>query len=90
MKAKKIFLFLLAVQLILCLSFPVAASEYDVSFAMEGQPSIAVSGEALEITISITENKGFLVAVGGVLTFDSNVLEYVGCSDEDSEFGGGF
>ena len=40
MKAKKIFLFLLAVQLILCLSFPVAASEFDVSFAMEGKPSI--------------------------------------------------
>ena len=88
MKAKKIFLFLLAVQLILCLSFPVAASEYDVSFAMEGQPSIAVSGEALEITISVTENKGFLLAVGGVLTFDSNVLEYAGCSDEGSEFAG--
>ncbi len=87
MKAKKIFLFLLAVQLILCLSFPVAASEYDVSFAMEGKPSIVSSGETLEIEISVSENKGFLYA-GAILNFDSNVLEYAGCSVEDSEFTG--
>ena len=87
MKAKKIFLFLLAVQLILCLSFPVAASEYDVSFAMEGKPSIVSSGETLEIEISISENKGFLYA-GAILNFDSNVLEYAGYSVEGSEFTG--
>ena len=87
MKAKKIFLFLLAVQLILCLSFPVAASEYDVSFAMEGKPSIVSSGETLEIEVSISENNGFLYA-GAILNFDSNVLEYAGYSVEGSEFTG--
>ena len=87
MKAKKIFLFLLAVQLILCLSFPVAASEYDVSFAMEGKPSIVSSGETLEVVVSVPENKGFLYAEA-TFTFDSDVLTLTGTSVEDSEFTG--
>jgi len=87
MKAKKIFLFLLAVQLILCLSFPVAASEFDVSFAMEGKPSIVSSGETLEVVISIPENKGFLYA-DATFTYDSEKLTLTGTSIEDSAFTG--
>ena len=87
MKAKKIFLFLLAVQLILCLSFPVAASEFDVSFAMEGKPSIVSSGETLDVVVSISENKGFLYA-DATFTYDSDVLTLTGTSVEDSEFTG--
>ena len=83
MKAKKIFLFLLAV--ILCLSFPVSASEYDVSYAMEGEPSIVASGETFKVALSMPANKGFLYAAVDMI-FDPNVVTYTGNCTESGTF----
>ncbi|MBR4034769.1 MAG: hypothetical protein IKJ04_08165, partial [Clostridia bacterium] len=91
MKRKIIILPLVSIALILlCLFLTVAASDsndvsYDVSYTMEGKPSIVGSGETFEVVVSIAENKGFLNAAVKV-TYDSSLLTFVGSSTEESVF----
>ncbi|MBQ9112394.1 MAG: hypothetical protein IJY08_02325, partial [Clostridia bacterium] len=86
MKSRKLLVLLFIVQLVLCLSFTVSASEYDVAYTMEGSPSIVGDGERFTVAVSISDNKGFLSSIAEV-TYDANAISYIEYSSADSAFG---
>lgn len=78
MKSKKGLLLLFIVQLILVLSLGVSAADAapasDVAFTVEA-PSAVKAGDTFKVTVSISENKGFALAIPK-LTYDPDVLTF--------------
>lgn len=78
MKSKKGLLLLFIVQLILVLSLGVSAADAapasNVSFTVEA-PSAVKAGETFTVTVSISDNKGFALAIPK-LTYDADVLTF--------------
>lgn len=90
MKSKKILSLLFIIQLILCLSFTVFASEptdaSDLSYTVEYENSAVISGDTFKVYIRIAENTGFLNSIVH-LRYDPDVLTYVDASTADNAYG---
>jgi flagellar basal body-associated protein FliL len=88
MKSKKGLLLLFIVQLILVLSLSVSAADAapasDVTFTAEAS-SVVKAGETFTVTITVSDNKGFALAMPK-LAYNADVVEFVSASEEGSAF----
>lgn len=89
MKSKKGLLLLFIVQLILVLSLGVSAAEAapanDAVFTAEA-PSVVKAGETFTVTLKVSENKGFALAMPK-LSYNADAVEFVSASEEGTAFG---
>lgn len=88
MKSKKGLLLLFIVQLILVLSLGVSAADAapasDVTFTAEAS-SVVKAGETFTVTITVSDNKGFALAMPK-LAYNTDIVEFVSASEEGSAF----
>ncbi|MBE6619056.1 MAG: hypothetical protein E7626_04660 [Ruminococcaceae bacterium] len=85
MKSKRFLLILFIVQLLFCLSLSVFASGNNIAYTVESKDSIVGAGETFDVTVSLSENSGFVLSIVNV-AFDPSQVSYEGCSKDTSVF----